>query len=251
MKYAIIGVEGPHDQAFVEKILLLLGFKPFNGCKDDLDQFWKEFIPHYPKNGNLYKRLDMPSIVSKDSLSIAIYVGEGTKLVTNLDDILYNNDKYTHVAAFGVVADRDQKKLEEVLESYSKVLLEHFPNFPKKAGVVDTNSPRTGIYILPDNNSEGVLDTLLCACGEVAYPKYMERANFYLQQLSEEERQSLKWKNFDFQKALVSTVASILVPGMTNTTSIKRNKWISQETQQQVTALANFIVFLKQLLELS
>ncbi|NQE35699.1 hypothetical protein E5S67_03434 [Microcoleus sp. IPMA8] len=95
------------------------------------------------------------------------------------------------------------------------------------------------------------MDTLLCECGQIAYPAYMEKASSYLDEFSEKERKSLKWKNFDREKALVATVVSVLKPGKTNTTSIADNNWVSEQTQQQVPALANFLEFLSQLLELS
>ncbi|MEG4302013.1 DUF3226 domain-containing protein [Microcoleus sp. D3_18a_C4] len=267
MKYAIIGVEGPHDQAFTGKVLKLLGFKDFReelkGLKSDLDPFWRKFIPVYPKKGNLYKRLDMPSILFNDTISVAIYAGEGSNLVTNLDDILFANSEYqTNLAAFGIVADCDKSTPAQVVVKYSNCFRKYFPNFPNQAGVVDDiNIPRTGIYVLPDNASQGVLDTLLCSCGEIAYPAYMKRANSYLDsyldefsdqdEFSQKERKSLNWKNFDREKALVATVVSVLKPGKTNTTSIADNNWVSEQTQQQVPALANFIEFLSQLLEVS
>ncbi len=92
---------------------------------------------------------------------------------------------------------------------------------------------------------------LCCECGQIAYSAYMEKASSYLDGFSESERKSLKWKNFDRQKALVATVVSVLKPGKTNTTSIADNNWVSEQTQQQVPALANFIEFLSQLLEVS
>ena len=53
MKYAIIGVEGPHDQAFTGKVLKLLGLKDFReelkGLESQLDPFWRKFIPVYHK----------------------------------------------------------------------------------------------------------------------------------------------------------------------------------------------------------
>ncbi|MGB7891673.1 MAG: DUF3226 domain-containing protein [Microcoleus sp.] len=256
MKYAIIGVEGPHDQAFTGKVLKLLGFKDFReelkGLKSDLDPFWRKFIPVYPKKGNLYTRLNMPSILFNDTISVAIYAGEGSNLVTNLDDILFANTEYqTNLAAFGIVADCDKSTPDRIAEPYAKKFRSYFPNFPQCPGVVDTNSPRTGVYVLPDNASPGVLDTLLCECGQIAYPAYMEKASSYLDEFSQEERKSLKWKNFDREKALVATVVSVLKPGKTNTTSIADNNWVSEQTQQQVPALANFIEFLRQLLELS
>lgn len=256
MKYAIIGVEGPHDQAFVGKVLKLLGFKDFReelkGLKSDLDPFWRKFIPVYPKKGNLYKRLDMPSILFNDTISVAIYAGEGSNLVTNLDDILSANPEYqTNLSAFGIVADCDKSNPDRIVERYTNCFRNYFPDLPNQAGIVNSNSPRTGIYVLPDNVSQGVLDTLLCSCGEIAYPAYMEKASSYLDEFSESEKKSLKWKTFDREKALVATVVSVLKPGKTNTTSIADNNWVSKQTQQQVPALANFIEFLSQLLELS
>ena len=256
MKYAIIGVEGPHDQAFTGKVLKLLGLKDFGeelkGLESQLDPFWRKFIPVYPKKGNLYKRLDMPSILFNDTISVAIYAGEGSNLVTNLDDILFANSEYqTNLAAFGIVADCDKSTPDRIAEPYAKKFRSYFPNFPDRPRVVNTNNPRTGVYVLPDNASPGVLDTLLCSCGEIAYPAYMEKASSYLDEFSEEEKKSLKWKNFDREKALVATVVSVLKPGKTNTTSIADNNWVSKQTQQQVPALANFIEFLSQLLEMS
>ncbi len=278
MKYAIIGVEGPHDQAFTGKVLKLLGFKDFREewnkldkltrldmskeLESKFDKFWHKFIPRYPKQGDLYNRLDMPSILFNDSISVAIFAGEGSNLVTNLDDILFANYEYqTNLAAFGIVADCDKSTPDSIVEPYAKKFRSYFPNFPQCPGVVDTNSPRTGIYVLPDNVSQGVLDTLLCSCGEIAYPAYMKRANSYLNsyldefsdldEFSTKERKSLKWKTFDREKALVATVVSVLKPGKTNTTSIADNNWVSEQTQQQVPALANFIEFLSQLLEVS
>lgn len=55
----------------------------------------------------------MPSILFTDSLSVAIYVGEGSNLVKNLDDILSNNSQYRKdIAAFGIIADADKKILK-------------------------------------------------------------------------------------------------------------------------------------------
>ena len=267
MRYAIIGVEGPHDQAFVGKVLKLLGFKDFREEWDKLDKltrldmskeleskfdkFWHKFIPKYPKQGSLYKRLNMPSILFTESLSVVIYEGEGSNMVTNLDDILSANSEYqTNLAAFGIVADCDKSTPDRIVEPYANKFRSYFPNFPARPGVVDTNSRRTGIYVLPDNQQQGVLDTLVWECGKIAYPAYMERARSYLDKFTEEDKKILKLKNFDWDKALVATVVSVLKPGLTNTVSIAQNDWVSEQTQE-VPALAKFIEFLRELLELS
>ena len=254
VKYAIIALEGNHDQALVGKLLKVLGFKSFEGKESKLDPFWKKFIPPYPKKGNLYARLNMPSILFNESLSVAIYVGEGSNLAENLDDILsINPEYYTDLIALGIIADADKENPEKVVVEYHQILLNYFSNFPHKPGIVDKNIPRTGIYVLPNNISQGVLDTLLCECGEIAYQEYMARAKLYLNNFSEEEKISkpLKWKPFDDKKALIATVVSVLKPGKTNTVSINDNDWISDRTIEEVESLKQLQTFLMELLDLT
>ncbi|GCL41958.1 hypothetical protein NIES80_16570 [Dolichospermum planctonicum] len=257
-KYVLIGVEGPHDQAFVSRILCkLLGFSEFKGDNSKLDNFWRKFIPNYPKGGNLYDRLDMPQILYNDNFSIAIYVGNGSQLISNLRDKLSNMD-YSELFAFGIIADTDNNTPDKVVKEYYEGFKEYFSHFPTQvteSGNVTEGSPeletKAGIYILPDNSQPGVLDTLICDCGELVYPEYMQRAKEYIDKFSEQERNKkpLKWKPFDQQKAIISTVASVLQPGMTNTVTIKCDDWISPETAE-IPAIKNFTDFLKNLLKL-
>ena len=256
-KYVLIGVEGHHDQAFLSRILCkLLGFCKFKGDNSKLDHFWRKFIPNYPKGGNLYDRLDMPQILYNDNFSIAIYVGGGSDLIKNLKAKLSDIDISTFFA-FAIVADADNNTPNEVAKKYHKDFKEYFPHFPTEvtqSGNVTEGSPeletKAGIYILPDNSQPGVLDTLICGCGDLVYPEYMQRAKEYIDRFSEEERKKkLKWKPFDQQKAIIATVASVLQPGMTNTVTIKCDDWISIETAE-IPAIKNFTEFLRNLLKL-
>jgi hypothetical protein len=253
-KYVLIGVEGNHDQAFVSKILCkLLGFSEFKEDESNLDSFWRKFIPIYPKRGNLYKRLDMPTILYTETLSIALYAGEGSNLITNLNDKLSDID-YSTLLAFAIVADADDDTPNKIVEKYHHGFKEYFPDFPttvSQSGNVIEGSPKLGIYILPDNSQQGVLDTLICDCGDLVYPEYMQRAREYINKFSEEERKKkpLKWKPFDQQKAIIATVVSVLKPGKTNQTSISDNSWISSETAE-IPAIKNFTDFLRNLLKL-
>jgi hypothetical protein len=257
-KYVLIGVEGPHDQAFVSRILCkLLGFSKFDGKMSELDNFWRKFIPNYPKGGNLYDRLDMPQILYNDNFSIAIYVGGGSDLIKNLKAKLSDIDLSTFFA-FAIVADTDNNTPNEVAGKYHEGFKEYFSHFPTEvteSGNVTEGSPeletKAGIYILPDNSQQGVLDTLICNCGELVYPEYMQRAKEYIDKFSEEERKEkpLEWKPFDQQKAIIATVASVLQPGATNTVTIMRDDWISIETEE-IPAIKNFTEFLRNLLNL-
>lgn len=245
VNYGLIGVEGNHDQAFIGKVLKLLGLKDFReaqgGLRQNLDPFWSKLVPSYPNHkGELYKRLPMPSILYNEDLSVALYSGEGSNLMRNLEAILMNESKYqTDLSSFTIIADADTKSIDKVIKPYTDCFQEYFPNFPQEAGYVDeSSSTATGIYVLPDNSSQGTLDRLLCQCGKVAYPQYMDRAENYLNKFTE-----IQWKKFDYDKALVASIVSVLKPGKTNTASINDNDWVSKKTQQQVTELQQLIQF--------
>jgi hypothetical protein len=247
-RYAIIGVEGPHDQAFVAKVLQTRwGFTKFRGKRDELDRFWVAFIPNYPRNGDLYKRLDMPSVLAKgDDLSVAVYAGEGSNLRSNLSDILTNRPEYCEqVSAFGLVVDSDKEPPSTVAKGYARAFRGLFPSLPDAPGQVDLGSPRTGVFVLPDNCSQGVLDSLLVACGRQAYPKHMNAADAYLGQFSGQD--TAHWEPYSREKAHIATVVSVLKPGKTNTVSLADDDWVSPPT---FAALAEFIAFAGNLLDL-
>jgi hypothetical protein len=249
-KHALIGVEGPNDSAFVGKVLNLLNFKKFDGKESNLDSFWAKFRPIYPKKGgDLYERLDMPSIFFTDTLSVAIYAGGGSNLSRNLSLILHSHPPYQkQIEAFGIIADADKDSPNNIAKKYSKDFQVYFPGFPTVGGNIDLGYPRTGIYVLPDNAQQGVLENIICSCGDYAYPLHMEKAALYLAEFDGEHKP--KWKPFDDKKALIATVVSVLKPGKTNTVSIKDNNWISQNTLSNVPALGNFVTFIKKLLDL-
>ena len=245
----LIGVEGNHDQAFLEKIFRkLLGFAKWDE-KSELDPLWRsKFIPTYPtKTGRYYTRLDMPSILHKGDISIAIYAGEGSNLLPNLILKLSNLDKESF-SGFAIIADADKKTPPEIAKAYHDGLAEYFPNFPTDAGNVIKGLPNLGIYILPNNLDQGVMDTLLCECGEIAYPDHMQRAKTYINQFSDQETRH--WKPFDREKATIAAVTSILKPGKTNTVSVSDDKWISYDTAQLIPAIQSLLDFLRDLIDI-
>jgi len=245
-RHAILAVEGPHDQAFVAKVLMGLSFNEFGGDASQLDPFWDKFKPTYPKNGMLYSRMDMPSILSTAELSVAIYAAGGSALKKQFLKTFENNPPYREdIAAFGIVADADKADPIGVASEYAVAYRPHFPYIPDQPGTVDVSAIRTGIFVLPDNRQRGVLETLVIPCGDLVYPKHMKAARSYLKEFDPPE--ITHWSNFDEQKALVATVASVLQPGATNTVTIKFDKWFSTSASS---VLQPFVNFLKQLLSL-
>ena len=254
----LIVVEGNHDQAFVARVLRkLLGFSLWDQERESLESLWQVLVPSYnpKKTKKYYTRLNMPTILNNDDLSIAIYVGEGSNLIQNLigedNSVLQNiSDALSNVdpeafSGFGVILDADKKTPDEIAKIYCGKLKKYFPSFPNQAGTVVKGSPNLGIYALPNNSGQGVLDTLLCECGEIAYPDYMQRAKDYINHFPE-----ISWKRFDKDKATIAAVVSVLKPGKTNTTSIADNEWISDNTSQQISSVKSLVDFLRDLIEI-
>ena len=244
-----MATEGPHDQAAISRLLLLLGLKRFSGRSKDLDPFWEGFVPKYPKRGNLYARMDMPSIFTSQMHSVAIYCGEGSNLVSNLIAITKNQPRYAQeISAFGLIVDADTKLPELVAREKAKALQSVFPTLSEIPGNVVIGTPRTGIYIFPDNKRSGSLDSILLECASIAYPDHKAGATRFLNNL--DIRYTKKLNAAAKCKAVVACIVSVLRPGLTNTTSIVQDEWISEKTLAN-SEIASFLEFLKDLLDLS
>ena len=71
-----------------------------------------------------------------------------------------------------MATDCDKSTPNRVVKPYAPLNSEViFLIFPDRPGVVNANVTHTGDYILPDNASPGVLDTLLCECGQILIPR--------------------------------------------------------------------------------
>lgn len=249
-RYAFLAVEGPTDEAVVARALIrLLGFKKFAGKSADLDAVWRCLVPTYPaKSGNLYGRLPMPSILSTDTWSIAVYAGGGSNLIPHVVELLDNNHDLRQVlAAFGVIADADKKPPEAVAAKYRGGFRELFPAFPDRPGEVVAGPPALGVFVVPDNAQQGVVEHLVIECGDHVYPTHMERARRYVREFVESDPEGAKkWDPFDEQKAVIASVASLLRPGKTNAVTIEDNLWVGDETKH-LPMLAGLLRFLRAL----
>jgi len=229
LKYCLLATEGPNDQAAIGRLLQLSGFKKFDGTRKDLNPFWEGFIPIYPKGGNLYTRMDMPSILTSSTHSVAIHWGEGDKLIQNITAIMTNHKRYAQeIHAFGLIVDADEKQPDVLVKEKAQALKSFFPAMPEKAGDITTSNPRTGIYVLPDNKRSGVLDSVLVDCASIAYPDHKNGALRFLNDL--DSRHTNRLNAGARNKAVVGCIANIIQPGQSNTSSIAQNEWISEQT---------------------
>lgn len=250
VNYSILGVEGPHDQAFIGKLLIQYGLERFGGERDLLDSFWEKFIPVYPTRGKLYVRLDMPSIFTSQKHSIAVYQGEGSNLCKNLKGRIKEHDPYIKdIHAFGLILDAEKETPQQKATYYVNELRELYPNLASEPGKIVVGEPRTGIYVLPDNKRQGTVDSILVDCATFIYPNHKAGAIRFLDGLNTAHKSH--WRPFAREKAMVATIASVLKPGATNTSSISQNDWVCSKTVNEVAEVALLGKFLKDLLGLS
>lgn len=237
-KHGLLVVEGPTDQAVLRRILRkLLAFEEFRGGFEDLDTFWRDVakvVPTYPpRKGPLGERLAMPAILSNERWSVAVYSGGGSKLVDQVNALIQNHDLQDKLDAFAVIADADHDAPSKVGAHYRRAFERQFPGLPHACGEVAAGPPAAGIFVLPDNRQQGVVEHLVLECGEVAYAGHLARARQYVGDFKPKDRQSAKWRPFDEEKAIVASVASLLKPGKTNAVSLGDNEWIGDASRDR------------------
>lgn len=243
----LLFTEGPHDQAVLSKLLLHRGFNEINK-REHVDTFWSKLLPtRLSTSGRLHYRLAVPAFFDGDESSVAIFAGEGLHgLPKTCFDLTEGNPEFVRdVFSFGVVIDTDQNDPDQNAKMFSNMLNTHFPGFPSKAGVVNEGPPKTGVFVLPDNRNPGVLDTILVRCGSEIYNPHLLAAERFLAELDDDKKQH--WKAHDEAKALVATITSVLRPGMSNTSSLKNDDWICDQTCDNVEELRLLSQFLQEL----
>jgi hypothetical protein len=264
LKYALLATEGADDQAVLCRLLKLMGFVSFAGDGQNLDLFWLDLIPRLPKmvntagsvaGGNLYayKNLPFPYFFTSPGYSIAVYQGQGSRLAQNLLDITQAYKAYARdIYALGIIIDADTYNPADVAKNYAEKLQSSFPSLRGTPGIVAPGPPRSGIYVLPDNNRPGNLDTVLVNCASCVYPEHKAGAEQFLQNL--DARHKTHWSQpYGKDKALVASIVSIVRPGKANHNSLAsaNDRWISQQTLGDVPEIAQLYHFLQNLLELS
>lgn len=258
LKYSLLATEGLHDQAVICRLLRLLGLKPFNGERKLLDEtlykFWIRLFPRASTESNMYERLDMqiPRIFTSETHSVAVYQGGGSNLTQNLIDRLVSYPAYVRdIHAFGLIVDADNRESTVVAKEYAGKLRRFFPMISGIPGSIALETPRTGIYVLPDNKRQGTLDSMLVDCASVVYPDHKAGAIQFLDGLDSSYKNH--WKPFDREKAVVASIVSVIQPGIASHLSLTRarDKWICEETVENVSEVSQLNAFISELLELS
>lgn len=265
MKFGLLIVEGPHDVAFVDRLLRPYGLTQVER-HSNLANEWERLIPtKFPYNDSLVAPVPIPHFFQSDSHSIAVQRANGdSQLVSRLEGslTLFPSARQP-LTGLGLLFDSDKKQPQDRLTAIRKQLQRfELPAFPANPGEVSTKStPRTGSFVLPDNQSCGRLEDLLYEVANHQYPLLLNEASEFVRKIDAQvtsqkpthplTTQDLKEFNEPAgrQKATLGAMASILKPGKAIQNSLRDNRWLEGAALAQP-RIRQLMEFLAQLFDL-
>jgi hypothetical protein len=264
MRFGYFIVEGPHDQEFVGRLLKIeLGKMQRIRQEEDLDARWEVLIPRtFPHDGDLLKRMPIPTFFQNQGWSIAVQNAIGdTGLANTLEEDFTSLDNALPEFV-GVFLDADTDSPQNRFNALRRELEQRgfaLPTLQAPGQVCmgacyqDQAPMRLGIFVLPDNQATGTLEDILLECAETNYPTLYQAADSYVQSidLNLSEFRADDRKDFNKptgpRKATLSCISNILRPGKAVQVSIQDNRWIDQQTAE-LPRIQACLAFLQRLL---
>jgi hypothetical protein len=253
MRRIFFVTEGPHDVEALGRLLSTLGAKRIKKI-DQLDPFWERLVPRiFPHEGDLLRRVPVPAFFQAEAFSVAVHSAIGISEIPKVTRAsLANLDEPP--AAVGIVVDADDRSASVV---WNEILAEMSEfDFGRAPGQPGDNEPKAGVFVLPNNEDHGTLETILLKCGEKVYPELIAGARAWIDPLDPEdhtifvtskERQYLA-KPTGKLKAVVAAVASVLRPGKSVQVSIQDNLWLCDTVALSTPEVAAFQAFVSSLI---
>ena len=233
-------VEGPQDAQCIGSLLSPSQFKRVTNS-EQLPEEWRVIVnTTFPAKG---RGINQPHAVPhfyrrEDGILVAIVVAGSdsqlaTALAAQLDVLKDTQDIPLTPAAIGYILDRDHKdtpakRHETLLKKLTE--LEVAFAFPLQPGTVSADAPRTGVFIVPDNQNQGTLEDVLLESGAVAYEPQIQQATAFVDMfdkagLTEDDTEEGR-KPSGRKKQIVGTVAAMLKPGRALATTLQDNRWL-------------------------
>ncbi|QDV11816.1 hypothetical protein CA51_16920 [Rosistilla oblonga] len=248
--YGYLVVEGPHDIEFAYRLLAPYGLERVR-LEAELDPFFQPLVPTtFPHNGDLQARVPVPLFMQSNSHAIALHSALGdTRLAQTIEESAFSID-YSQLAGIGIILDTDK---EVAVTTRYAGLKEEFArnsfNLPAIPGTISADEQRVGVFVLPDNQSEGNLEDLLLQCAESTFPKLLESARKHVDfarddtSFVDKKREDLS-KSAKYNKAVVGSIANTLRPGRAVQASIQDNVWLrgNNLSLPRIKAVQTFLV---------
>lgn len=253
-KFHLFIVEGPHDSEFVAR---LLGYRGLRRVQQQghVNPYWDNLIPKkYPAEGDLLRRHPVPLFLQNAEHAVAINVAVGeSKILSKLEAALKLLD-VSQLHSIGIVLDADT--IESPADRVRRLNSEwDNPDliFPAVPGTVTAGMPRSGVFVLPDNTGQGILEDVLLRCAQLNYPTLLGSAKRHVEEFvrspAEATAEDLNeiHRTSGQKKAIVASIVALLRPGRAVQVSIQDNRWLT-DTALTLPEVASAISFLDALL---
>jgi hypothetical protein len=202
-----------------------------------VDPFWHPIIPHeFPVKDDLVTRVPVPAFFQSATHSIAVQLAGGNRLAQAAEETLFEIS-ISGLHSIGFILDADTEEPAERFRKLAADLLQRVNiALPPNPGETATGPPRTGAFIIPDNQSRGALEHLLIDCAGIAYPKLLETTRAFIDPIAADpgaygpEIASAVRESAWHLKATVGHVANVLKPGKAMQNSIEDNRWVCDDS---------------------
>ena len=229
--------EGPHDAALLGRIVESAGFAlQKRRALIEPSPFTRLAPKSFPDS--FFGRDPLPNFWLKADHWLAIHpVGGDGEIPKALARITAQATQA--IDAVGAILDADQfaprdrvTKLQDDI-----VAINSTPGFAFTGGpgqVVATGTPRTGVYVMPDNSNAGSIERVLDVCAQSSYANLYQHAGSYLQSIDRTQltatEQTRYNKGSNSAKAYLGVIGSVLRPGMALQNTIRDDRWIDATT---------------------
>lgn len=234
-RYCYIVAEGPHDIEFLIQLLKSYGLKRITRLTK-VDSFWTKLVPTtFPINDDLMKRVPVPAFLQNNEVSVALQSANGITNISKTIEESFVSILSSQIFGVGIFLDADDTQSpQERFELMTSELFNRKLPFPDRLIDMSQSSPRCKIFIAPNNFDRGTLENLLLECASTNYPNLLDLANKYISainadQLTDKDLEELK-KPAGHNKAIISSISSILKPNKALQVTIQDNRWINEDT---------------------
>lgn len=179
MQNFVIVVEGAHDASFLGHLLKTRGFQVERKLSS-VPELWRPLFPvTFPADGEILERImHFPEIYTLNEDTVGIITsGSDSKIISTLRDTL-DVLGISAVAGIAVFADIDahdatqrfasiRRQIEKMNTAADREGQPGYPvPVPQQAGIFTAEKPPVGVFLFPDNNTQGALEDILVACAE-------------------------------------------------------------------------------------
>lgn len=252
MPISYIAVEGQHDAALIGCLLAKGGFQLLKK-RSIVDAAFERYSVQKLQD-SLVGRPSECHFWKKSDHTIGLHpVGGVSQLI--VAGATVTAQIIGPIFSLGFFIDADHETPTSRFQALTRDVLAMKPEpgfqFPEAAGEIHHGPPRCGVFVFPNNEDQGAIETVLESCAEIAYPDLFSKSLDYLQSIDRNQlaatEQARLASGSNEKKARLSVIGSILRPAAAIQNTIRDDQWVCDATLD-LSFISNVRTFLRDLL---